>query len=178
MNDGIEDRLREAYTTRAEQVDAVPELDNLAARRRQASASKPPWWRRRIVVLVAAGTVAAGSLAWVGLEFWPVEPVESPFNPGGELHCSRIQTMTPTGAEAELESRGYDVEWQYEPTPGSTEWSRERPPRDADTVVLEVVIDERDSTALILAVDYDPDDPEHRRLRQGITQCNGTTGQP
>lgn len=166
MSHDIQDRLRAAYAHRAEQVDAVDDVRGLVARQRQHPRPLRSWWRHRAGPLVVAGCLIAGTTAWVGLEYWASVPVESPFNPGGELRCSGIRTMSPAEAEAELRERGYEVEWQYHPTSGS-DIIRSRPPVTDDTVVVEVVVFDADTPALILVEGFDPSDPLHRRLRSG-----------
>lgn len=167
---GLEQRLattldRYAAATRVE----PPPLDALAGRADDEAgvgATVPIRGRRRVIALVAAAllaTTAAGAGAYQLLI-----ATESATNPGQELYCSNIELLPPSEVEAELEARGYVVDWQYYPDTDDLEQAQRRRPPDENTVIVDVTV--VDGEAIVLAEGFDPDDPLHQRRRAGVPQ--------
>ena len=117
---------------------------------------------RGVGLLVALLAVAAAAFG-CSRPAEVAQGTESLLNPGQALHCSGIERLSPVPAEQELQSRGYEVSWEY--FVGPDRISRfERPPGDAVILAINLF---GQNEAHVIADIFDPGNPHHRRIRSG-----------
>lgn len=164
-------RLRDALTHRAESV-AAPSSDPDGVAGRAREAASPRRWQRRPLVTAAAFGLTLVTGAAAGATLLPEQPMRgqgSPFNPGGALHCTGIELMTPSDAKVQLEERGYEVVWNYFAESNDDAPTYDQPPDTA--LVTDVLLLDNRGEALIVAEGYRPGDIVHERLVAGETLC-------